>query len=184
MNVKEIIRHEPFGTLLGYAPGGVAIYSSDYSSIDKEDYAANDSFRSYIGNEYMGHKWQCVEFARRFLYLHYGVVFTDVGMAYEIFSLRFLRRTIDDDILPLQAFANGSKQPPTVGALLIWQEGGEFKVTGHVAVITEVLEDKIRIAEQNVIHTRLPRGQQWTRELPLKVSDNGYFIEDTFDNTT
>ncbi len=183
MNVKEIIRHEPFGTLLGYAPGGVAIYSSDYSSIDKEDYAANDSFRSYIGNEYMGHKWQCVEFARRFLYLHYGVVFTDVGMAYEIFSLRFLRRTIDDDILPLQAFANGSKQPPTVGALLIWQEGGEFKVTGHVAVITEVLEDKIRIAEQNVIHTRLPRGQQWTRELPLKVSDNGYFIEDTFDNT-
>ncbi|HEK2066782.1 TPA: bifunctional glutathionylspermidine amidase/synthase [Proteus mirabilis] len=184
MNVKEIIRYEPFGTLLGYAPGGVAIYSSDYSSIDKEDYAANDSFRSYIGNEYMGHKWQCVEFARRFLYLHYGVVFTDVGMAYEIFSLRFLRRTIDDDILPLQAFANGSKQPPTVGALLIWQEGGEFKVTGHVAVITEVLEDKIRIAEQNVIHTRLPRGQQWTRELPLKVSDNGYFIEDTFDNTT
>lgn len=184
MNVKDIIRHEPFGTLLGYAPGGVAIYSSDYSSIDKEDYAANDSFRSYIGNEYMGHKWQCVEFARRFLYLHYGAVFTDVGMAYEIFSLRFLRKTIDDDILPLQAFANGSKQPPAVGALLIWQEGGEFKVTGHVAVITEVLEDKIRIAEQNVIHTRLPAGQQWTRELPLKVTDNGYFIQDTFDNTT
>lgn len=24
----------PFGTLLGYAPGGVAIYSSDYSSLD------------------------------------------------------------------------------------------------------------------------------------------------------
>ncbi len=184
MSVKDIIRHEPFGTLLGYAPGGVAIYSSDYSSIDKEDYAANDSFRSYIGNEYMGHKWQCVEFARRFLYLHYGAVFTDVGMAYEIFSLRFLRKTIDDDILPLQAFANGSKQPPAVGALLIWQEGGEFKVTGHVAVITEVLEDKIRIAEQNVIHTRLPAGQQWTRELPLKVTDNGYFIQDTFDNTT
>lgn len=184
MNVKDIIRHEPFGTLLGYAPGGVAIYSSDYSSIDKEDYAANDSFRSYIGNEYMGHKWQCVEFARRFLYLHYGTVFTDVGMAYEIFSLRFLRKTINDDILPLQAFANGSKQSPAVGALLIWQEGGEFKVTGHVAVITEVLEDKIRIAEQNVIHTRLPAGQQWTRELPLKVTDNGYFIQDTFDNTT
>lgn len=60
-------------------------------------------------------------------YLHYGVVFTDVGMAYEIFSLRFLRRTIDDDILPLQAFANGSKQPPTVGALLIWQEGESLK---------------------------------------------------------
>lgn len=184
MNVKEIIRHEPFGTLLGYAPGGVAIYSSDYSSIDKEDYAANDSFRSYIGNEYMGHKWQCVEFARRFLYLHYGTVFTDVGMAYEIFSLRFLRKTIDDDILPFQAFENGYKQSPTVGSLLIWQEGGEFKTTGHVAVITEILTDKVRIAEQNVIHTRLPAGQQWTRELPLTVNEEGYFIHDTFDNTT
>ncbi|OAT25177.1 bifunctional glutathionylspermidine amidase/synthase [Proteus myxofaciens] len=184
MNVKEIIRHEPFGTLLGYAPGGVAIYSSDYSSIDKEDYAANDSFRSYIGNEYMGHKWQCVEFARRFLYLHYGTVFTDVGMAYEIFSLRFLRKTIDDDILPFQAFENGCKQSPTVGSLLIWQEGGEFKTTGHVAVITEILTDKVRIAEQNVIHTRLPAGQQWTRELPLTVNEEGYFIHDTFDNTT
>ncbi|STP70250.1 bifunctional glutathionylspermidine synthetase/amidase [includes glutathionylspermidine synthase;glutathionylspermidine amidase] [Escherichia coli] len=35
-------------------------------------------FRSYIDDEYMGHKWQCVEFARRFLFLNYGVVFTDV----------------------------------------------------------------------------------------------------------
>ncbi len=39
------------------------------------------AFRSYIDDEYMGHKWQCVEFARRFLFLNYGVVFTDVGMA-------------------------------------------------------------------------------------------------------
>lgn len=49
----------------------------------------------------MGHKWQCVEFARRFLFLNYGVVFTDVGMAWEIFSLRFLREVINDNILPL-----------------------------------------------------------------------------------
>lgn len=28
----------PFGTLLGYAPGGVAIYSSDYSSLDPQEY--------------------------------------------------------------------------------------------------------------------------------------------------
>lgn len=27
----------PFGTLLGYAPGGVAIYSSDYNSLDPWD---------------------------------------------------------------------------------------------------------------------------------------------------
>lgn len=82
----------PFGTLLGYAPGGVAIYSSNYSSLNPQDYPDDATFRSYIGNEYMGHKWQCVEFARRFLFLTYGFVFTDVGMAYEIFSCVFSAR--------------------------------------------------------------------------------------------
>ena len=58
-----------------------------------------------------------------------------------------------------------------------------LKHTGHVAIITEVLEDKIRIVEQNVIHSRLPSGQQWTRELPMTVSETGYFLHDTFDDT-
>ncbi len=32
------------------------------------------------------------------------------------------------------------------GALLIWQEGGEFIQTGHVATVTQVLSDRVRIA--------------------------------------
>ena len=137
--------YEPFGTLLGYAPGGVAIYSSDYTTVNRQDFPDDAAFRSYLSHEYMGYKWQCVEFARRYFYLNHGLVFTDVAMAHEIFSLRFLRRVVNDAILPLQAFANGGQQPPAVGSLLIWQEGGEFKHTGHVAVITEVLSDKVRI---------------------------------------
>ncbi|WES67649.1 bifunctional glutathionylspermidine amidase/synthase [Superficieibacter sp. HKU1] len=177
-------QHAPFGTLLGYAPGGVAIYSSDYSSLDPHYYADDASFRSYIDHEYMGHKWQCVEFARRFLFLNYGVVFTDVGMAWEIFSLRFLREVVNDNILPLQAFANGSRRPPEAGALLVWQKGGEFSGTGHVAVITQLCQNRVRIAEQNVIHTPLPPGQQWTRELALVVENGCYTLRDTFDDTT
>ncbi|HDS2759703.1 TPA: bifunctional glutathionylspermidine amidase/synthase [Klebsiella quasipneumoniae subsp. similipneumoniae] len=173
----------PFGTLLGYAPGGVAIYSSNYNSLNPQDYPDDATFRSYIGNEYMGHKWQCVEFARRFLFLTYGFVFTDVGMAYEIFSLRFLREVVNDNILPLQAFANGSRRPPIAGSLLIWQKGGEFKHTGHVAVITQLVGNKVRIAEQNVIHSPLPQGQQWTRELTLEVNAGRYTIKDTFADT-
>lgn len=52
-----------------------------------------------------------------------------------------------------------------------------------MAIITEVLPDRVRIAEQNVIHSRLPSGQQWTRELPMIVSEQGYFLQDTFDDT-
>ena len=183
MTDKHIKPHKPFGMLLGHAPGGVAIYSSNYSTINSQEYPDDASFRSYLGNEYMGHKWQCVEFARRFLYLNYGVVFTDVSMAYEIFSLRFLRRVINDAILPLQAFANGCERAPAAGGMIIWQDGGEFEKTGHVAVITEVLEDRVRIVEQNVIHHRLPAGQQWTRELPLSISEGRYFLNDTFEDT-
>ena len=106
-------------------------------------------------------KWQCVEFARRFLFLNYGVVFTDVGMAWEIFSLRFLREVVNDNILPLQAFPNGSPRAPVAGALLIWDKGGEFKDTGHVAIITQLHGNKVRIAEQNVIHSPLPQGNKW-----------------------
>ena len=178
----NIPTHDPFGSLLGYAPGGIAIYSSDYETADKLEFSDDAAFRSYLGAEYMGYKWQCVEFARRYLYLNHGMVFTDVGMAYEIFSLRFLRQVVNDALVPLQAFANGGKKRPEAGALLIWAEGGEFEHTGHVAIITEVFHDKIRIAEQNVIHSRLPSGQQWTRELKMTTNE-GYLLHDTFDNT-
>ncbi|WP_318438073.1 bifunctional glutathionylspermidine amidase/synthase [Photobacterium leiognathi] len=183
MNTDDHENNAPFGTLLGYAPGGIAIYSSDYSTIDEEEYADDSAMRSYIHGEYMGYKWQCVEFARRFLYINYGLVFTDVGMAYEIFSLRFLRQVVNDKILPFYAFANGSRQAPTAGALLIWQTGGEFQDTGHVAVITQIEGNKVKIAEQNVTFAPLPLGQQWTRELTLHVKDGCYTIEDTFDDT-
>ena len=59
----NISTHDPFGSLLGYAPGGIAIYSSDYHTADEKEYPDDAAFRSYLGREYMGYKWQCVEFA-------------------------------------------------------------------------------------------------------------------------
>ncbi|MCF3797958.1 CHAP domain-containing protein, partial [Salmonella enterica subsp. enterica serovar Weltevreden] len=76
-------------------------------------------------------------------------------MAGDIVSLRVLREVVKDKIVPGQAFPNGSPRAPEAGALLIWQKGGEFNETGHGAIITQLLDNKIRIAEQNVIHTPL-----------------------------
>ena len=53
MSVTIVNETEPFGTLLGFAPGGVAIYSSDYTTIHKDNYPEDTSYRSYIGHEYM-----------------------------------------------------------------------------------------------------------------------------------
>ncbi|WP_235604340.1 hypothetical protein [Photobacterium kishitanii] len=66
MNTSNTLNNAPFGALLGYAPGGIAIYSSDYSTIDEDKYDDACDMRSYVHGEYMGYKWQCVEFARRF----------------------------------------------------------------------------------------------------------------------
>lgn len=167
-----------FGKLLGYGPGGVAAYSSDYGTASDEEYPNRSSYRSYLDGIYMGYKWQCVEFARRWMYINKGYIFDDVAMAFDIFELRSVRDVKANVRLPFQAFANGSRTHPEVGSLLIWEEGGEFEDTGHVAVITEVTSDYVRIAEQNVGHKAWPEGRNYARELKAKVTDdNGFWIE-------
>lgn len=171
----------PFGTILGHAPGRVPVYSSDYATADEREYPNRHAYRSYIDGVFMGYKWQCVEFARRWLYLNKGYVFADVPMAYDIFQLTEVRLVAADTALPLQSFRNGAQRPPEAGCLLIWDEGGEFEVTGHVAIVTEVLPDRIRFVEQNVHHTVWPEGCSWSRELRARVADDGaYWIQCSF----
>lgn len=171
----------PFGQLLGYAPGNVPAFSSDYDSAAESDYPDRKSFRSYYDGIYMGYKWQCVEFARRWLYINFGYIFDDVAMAYDIFSLRNVRDIKNNTLLPLQAFENGNKRHPKPGCLLIWQEGGEFEDTGHVAIVTEVSESWIRVAEQNVDHEIWPEQRNYSRQLSAKVSEDGeYWITCSF----
>ncbi len=168
---------EQFGTLLGHAPGGVALYSSHYPSADQAEYPDRESYRSHLDGVYMGYKWQCVEFARRWLFVNHGYVFDDVAMAYDIFCLHCVIRVADNELLPLHSFRNGCQRPPEPGCMLIWEEGGEFDVTGHVAIVTEVLEDRVRFAEQNNEHCKLPDGRDWSRELPItRTEDGGYTI--------
>ena len=47
----NISTHDPFGSLLGYAPGGIAIYSSDYHTADEKEYPDDAAFRSYLRSE-------------------------------------------------------------------------------------------------------------------------------------
>ena len=147
--MKPGIRKAPakFGALLGVAPGGVPIYSSDYDSADEREYPTRQSYQSHVHGVFMGYKWQCVEFARRWLYLNKGYIFEDIPMAYDIFNLRFVRRISDNAALPLHAFGNGSRRLPEPGCLLIWNEGGEFARTGHVAIVTDPADYPLLAAE-------------------------------------
>jgi len=171
------MKPEKFGTTLGFAPGDVPVYSSDYDSADNKEFPSRKSFRSYVDGVFMGYKWQCVEFVRRWLYCNRNYVFGDVAMAYDIFRLRSVKTTAGED-LPLYSFRNGSKRRPEPGSLLIWEPAGEFELTGHVAIITEVGDTFIRVAEQNVSHALWVKNQDFSRELSLvRTSDGEYEVD-------
>ena len=106
-------------------------------------------------------------------------------MAYEIFDLSYA--TVVKSGLPLAwtNIKNGSNQErPRPGALLIWKEGGEFEMTGHVAVVTEVSDYWIRVIEQNVedIAWGDTNGRNYSRELQADIDkDTGsYTIHETW----
>ncbi|MBU2648231.1 bifunctional glutathionylspermidine amidase/synthase [bacterium] len=172
-----------FGSLIGVAPGNVNIYSSDYESVDDHEMPDRSSFRSLLDGMVMGYKWQCVEFARRWLYLNKGYIFEDVPMAYDIFRLRRVHVIADGTELPLYSFKNGSRRFPEPGCLLIWDEGGEFERTGHVAIVTEVSHRSIRLVEQNFDNLTWQDGQAFSREIKAKVTEDGeYWIQCPFDD--
>lgn len=174
-----------FGSVLGYAPGGISVHSCDYNSADREDLPNRHAYRSYVDGIFMGYKWQCVELARRWLYINKGYIFDEISMAYDIFRLKTVRRISDDTLLPLQSFRNGARRPPEPGCLLIWNEGGEFDVTGHVAVVTEVEPHCVRFVEQNVHNHIWPEGRGYSREIKAtSTADGGYWLECTFSDTT
>ncbi len=183
MGNLDVEHRDTFGTLLGYGDGGVGVYSSDYPSANKAELPNRQAYRSYIDGVFMGYKWQCVELARRWMYVNKGYVFDDIAMAYDIFRLRTVKVIRDGSTLPLKSFANGAKRHPEPGCLLIWNEGGEFDVTGHVAVVTEVFPDRIRVIEQNVEDKVWPEGQNWSRELNVTIdADGGYWIDCTYED--
>lgn len=171
-----------FGEICGLAPGGVPAFSSDYKTIGIMDIFKHRSsiFNHRYNGLYYGVKYQCVEFARRWLIHVHGITFSDVGMAYEIFDLPYAVRIQDGSQIPWTNIRNGSSPRPVPGSVLIWEEGGEFRDTGHVAIVTEVSDHWVRVAEQNVNDTFWPEGRDYARELKVdyEPQTGNYYIHE------
>jgi glutathionylspermidine amidase/synthetase len=173
----------PFGALLGVAPPGVPAYSSDYESATGQH--EREGYRAYHEGTYTGYKYQCVEYARRWLVSALDVTFQDVHMAYHIFQLKKFIRVADNTALPVVKCPNGvsiKENPecrPRLGSVIIWEEGGFFRHTGHVGIVVEATDDYVRVAEQNVTDARW-RGN-FARELPVTIgADGSYTIRETY----
>lgn len=172
-----------FGHVCGMAPGGVPAYSCDYQTLGFLDLINHGT--SLVNHRhnglYYGVKYQCVEFSRRWLIHVHGITFGDVGMAYEIFDLPYATKIKDGTQILWKNIRNGCCPRPIPGSVLIWEEGGEFRQTGHVAIVTEVSDKWVRVAEQNVNDTFWPEGRNYARELKADYdpTTGNYFIHET-----
>ncbi len=112
--------------------------------------------RNYSKDGYdYGLKWQCVEFIRRYYYDALGISFSARGHAQDYF--------LDAESHGLTAFVNENTEKPQRNDLFVAHYGG----TGHIAVISEVTDTTVKIAQQNY-------GMQPLMTYPLlKIVKNG-----------
>lgn len=131
---------------LGTTEDGVSAYASS-------DYLLKEiNHVTWQGQQILsGRRWECVEFARRYIIQTKGILFKDVGRAEEIWDMTtfFNLRTKSD--IPCKHYRVGETMPQR-GDLLVWAASEDMPF-GHVAVIVQANgTDKrgaVKIAEQN-----------------------------------
>ena len=160
----------PYGRTLGIGAGEVPAYSNCNSGCVVLEPNRQEG-------TYTGIKWQCVEYARRWLLVNKGVVYGDVDYASDIWSgIDHFTRVADGTAIPVKAYENGSASPPQVGDLLIYAKA--LFGTGHVAVVTRADDGRLEIAEQNF------RNQAWpghyARQVELIEKDGRYWLLDPY----
>ena len=122
---------------------GVSIYSNnDYSTNHNNNNLNNNSNSNYYNGIYTGIKWQCVEFARRYLIVTHGITFSDVTSAFQIPDAKF---TTLDGKQNIEV-----RNDLQVGSLIVWPKNYMTNsVDGHVAVVSSITPNGITVVEQN-----------------------------------
>ena len=161
----------PYGEVLGVGPGNVPAYSN--CSADCVVFSPNKKEGTYTGI-----KWQCVEYARRWLLVNKGVVYGDVDIAADIWALDYVTRIKDKSKLRMVTYPNGNEKLPAIGDLLIYAKA--YLKTGHVAVVSRVDPEShtIQVVEQNYNNTKWTTG--YARSIPYIEHDNKIWLLDAY----
>jgi glutathionylspermidine synthase len=122
----------------------------------------------------LGIKWQCVEFARRFLLMNRGLWLRSVPVAEQIWSVPHVTDITTGKKIRLMRWANGSRDArPAAGDLLIWQRAHDVPF-GHVAAVVSVADTHIQVAEQNE-HFHHWQGRNYGRTIPVSCDPRGAY---------
>ena len=168
----------PFGTLLGENDGVIGYSNGNSDHISNE--TSTIGSRSY--QIYSGMKWQCVEYARRWIISRRLLTFGSVDCASDIWHLNSVSSIKANDFnkaLPLNRVPNGSTCRPKIGNLLIYKRTEVEAPYGHIAIITMVEENQVLVSEQNWSNDYWPGD--YARKVPLRVDDGVYTLTDEDD---
>ncbi len=160
-----------YGSLLGVSPAGIEAYSNCNSNCV--------IFEPNRHNQiYTGIKWQCVEYARRWLLQELDVVYGDVNIAADIWALDQVNNPLSEAKYNFASFVNGDVNVPQRGDLLIYSK--EFLGTGHVAVVVEVDTDMklIKVAEQNFANSKWENN--YSRKINYLKKDGQVWVLDQY----
>ena len=162
----------PFNSVLG-TNNGVIAYSNGNCDYVSHEYYDLDIVRA-------GLKWQCVEYARRWLILTRSLTYdkavpwaSDIWHLNSLESLEYYPFTYP---VPLNRVPNGSRCPPVVGSILIYSRGEPDIRYGHVAIITGVDADYVEVAEENWDNDYWPGN--YARRIEMKYSGGNYTLHD------
>ena len=160
-----------YGSVLGQSPAGVPAYSNCNS--DCVIFEPN-----HLNDVYTGIKWQCVEYARRWLLREKGVVYGDVDIAADIWGLQDVHNPSRNQSLKFNSIVNGAAELPKIGDLLIY--GKDYLGTGHVAVVVGVDEKlhTIQVAEQNYTNTKWQ--DNYARKIAYTRFDGRVWLLDSY----
>lgn len=133
---------------------------------------------------YTGMKWQCVEYARRFLIETRNVTFGDVDGAADMWTsgdvvvFSHVISAENSSLVPSHRRSHGTHGRPKAGDLIIWdrQHGMPY---GHVAVVVagpaqphgSPNDSVVYVAEQNFASHRWGKNFSRVLELPPHTSD-------------
>jgi len=158
-----------FGEIIGITDQGVIAFSNENSN-----HQAN-----YYQGIYTGLKYECVEFARRWLIIVYGITFESVDRAKDIYHLNYFLSVLNPlQKIPIKKCINGSNNI-SLGDLVIWTNKGEFLEHGHVAVVVKIKDNQVYIAEQNTTNNNW-NGKKYSRKL---LFNNNILVDKEYPDT-
>lgn len=138
-SAEAAVAAQPVGTALG-SYNGVIAYSNGSSTAAVSGSSCVNSCDTSRGGVYLGWKWQCVEYVRRYYYSRFGLNLAT--------RHRGDARTWYDNAgkMGLQQHPNGGTVAPMEGDILTSNTGRY----GHIAIVRSVTPSQVCVIQQNL----------------------------------